>query len=139
MVYFVRRPTDGMVKIGTTQRLAFRLPQLESDEGCRLEVLGVTDGSYTTERALHRRFAELRRDGEWFAPGDSLLAFIREGTEAWDREEHAPCVVAFRCSSSYKEHLLAVAEELERPPAQVIEFALRAYAKEHGYDPFPRR
>lgn len=95
MIYFVKSP-DGLVKIGTTGCLPSRLKQLAYKHGVEIEVLGVMDGSYPEERALHKRFADLLAKGkEWFRPGDELLAFIGEHGKPWDKDAAIPERVPF--------------------------------------------
>lgn len=42
----------------------------------KLVLLGCIDGNDITERALHKRFAELKIRGEWFSPSEKLVSFI---------------------------------------------------------------
>jgi hypothetical protein len=89
VIYFVRR-TDSVegIKIGTTIRLSQRIKQLEKKEGVSLKVLGIMDGSYADEAALHRRF--IRIDGEWFHPTPELLDFIATEARPWDGKDEIP-------------------------------------------------
>lgn len=48
-------------------------------------------------------------------------------------------VVAFRCTTSFKEHLEMIADVETRTPTQVIERALKDYTTKYGYDAFPDR
>ena len=73
MIYFLRNADRTAIKIGTTIRLSARLKTLAAEHG-ELEVLAVIDGGRDQEKGLHRRFADLRTVGEWFEPGDDLLA-----------------------------------------------------------------
>ena len=88
MIYFIKSP-QGPIKIGTTIRLTQRLRALASEHGQGLEVLAVADGSFEVERNLHRRFAHLRKVGEWFEPGDDLLGFIVSDGKPWDGSDEA--------------------------------------------------
>jgi len=83
MIYFIRPKVGGAIKIGTSIRLSQRIRQLQAEFG-ELEVLAVTDGSYDEESILHQRFAHLRHHGEWFEPGDDLLAFIIRDGRPWN-------------------------------------------------------
>lgn len=87
ITYFVQR-ADGDIKIGTSHLEIFR----ERLEGIRrksgaIMVLGVMDGGYELETALHVQFAEYRRMGkrwqisEWFAPAAALFAFIEQNAK----------------------------------------------------------
>lgn len=75
-VYYVRR-ADGLIKIGVTGNLKARIRHLRADHG-PLELLATHDGGRKAEAAAHRRFAEHRVEGEWFAPGESLLEHLAE-------------------------------------------------------------
>lgn len=69
-VYFMRR--ENLIKIGTTYNLWQRAAVLNAT------VLAKTPGSYSEEKRMHKRFAALRRHGEWFEPGPELVALINE-------------------------------------------------------------
>lgn len=75
-VYFIRRPSDGAIKIGVSSRPLARLANLQSGSAERLELVASTPGSWATERELHRRFRTHRLVGEWFATSADLVATI---------------------------------------------------------------
>lgn len=90
MIYFVQRLDGGPIKIGTTIRLSVRLKQLEATCGHPLKVLGIVDGSFADERALHQRFDYSCVGGEWFQPGPKLLEFIERECRPWNGEDEVP-------------------------------------------------
>lgn len=96
MIYFVRPKSGGRIKIGTTVRLSERLAALKAEFREELEVLGVAAGSFSREKRVHRKFAHLRLRGEWFEPGDDLLAFIAHKARPWDGTEEAPKTVSVK-------------------------------------------
>ena len=68
--YFAER--DGLIKVGRTTRD----PRERARElGARL--LADIPGSAALEAALHHRFGVYWSHGEWFYPGQALLAYIR--------------------------------------------------------------
>ncbi|MFD3999851.1 GIY-YIG nuclease family protein [Streptomyces rubiginosohelvolus] len=69
-VYFMQR--ERLIKIGTTYHLKQRAAVLNA------VILAKTPGSYSEEARMHKRFASLRRHGEWFEPGPELLKLINE-------------------------------------------------------------
>lgn len=73
-IYFAQR-SDGQIKIGIATDVGQRMRDLATGAG-QLKVLAVQLGDHGTEAELHRRFDELRADGEWFFPGRSLMAYI---------------------------------------------------------------
>ena len=76
LIYYIRRESDGLIKIGTSRNLASRLGTHKRDHG-PLQLMAVEGGSHKQENALHRQFAELRAEGrEWFRPGLPLLEHI---------------------------------------------------------------
>lgn len=79
-VYFIRAATVGLIKIGKADnaRTRFRNLQMMSPDTLILMGVMVCNEGGVLERVLHRRFAEHRRHGEWFAASDDLIAFIRE-------------------------------------------------------------
>jgi hypothetical protein len=84
MIYFAQRPDNGNIKIGTTIRLSERLKVLSRELGLELQLLGVVDGGYADEHALHTEFAHLRVEGEWFKPDFDLIGFIKAESRKWD-------------------------------------------------------
>jgi hypothetical protein len=90
VIYFVERPGDGHIKIGTTIRLSERLKQLMAEYGDGLVVLAIVEGDHRGEYGLHRRFAHLRTVGEWFEPGDDLLGYIVAEGQEWDGSDDDP-------------------------------------------------
>lgn len=95
MIYFVQS-AHGPIKIGMTTNLDKRLVQLRSANKGSLSVLGLMPGGGKTEAALHVEFADIRLDGEWFAPHERLLRFVsdratpyRSETSALERERTA--------------------------------------------------
>lgn len=75
LVYYVRRESDGLIKIGTTGRVDRRMATLEHDHG-PLQLLLTHDGDRAAEERMHARFADWRAEGEWFRPGRPLLEFL---------------------------------------------------------------
>ena len=90
MIYFLQAKPGDPIKIGTTVRLSKRLSEIQQAEAVELGVLGVMDGSFADESAVHRKFLSFRLRGEWFAPDPALLAFIAAETHPWDGEDERP-------------------------------------------------
>src|SRR5262249_53938206 len=53
------------------------------------EVLAVVEGNRPEEKELHERFCHLHQVGEWFEPGDDLLAFVVQEAHPWDGQDDA--------------------------------------------------
>jgi hypothetical protein len=64
------------VKIGYTENLAARLAQLQTGSPFELYFHAVIDGGRDIEKAWHKRFAEKRTLGEWFAWDNELERVI---------------------------------------------------------------
>lgn len=83
-VYFLENVETGRIKVGfTTGSVSSRVAQLQTGSDCELRLLGVIvadDGTGTTERQLHLRFAEWRHRGEWFTRSirPEVLRLIQE-------------------------------------------------------------
>jgi hypothetical protein len=72
-VYFMER--HGLIKIGITKNVIQRRKELAA------KLLTHIPGSRELEQALHHRFGLYWSHGEWFFPGDGLLAFIESLNE----------------------------------------------------------
>jgi hypothetical protein len=75
-VYFLLNPRTCEVKIGFTSDLNARMSSLKSGAGSELSLIRLIDGGRATEKWLHRRFAHLRRSGEWFSYHDDMLSIV---------------------------------------------------------------
>lgn len=75
VVYFVAAP-NGLIKIGTTGNIEWRLASLNFQSPVPLTLLVTTKGSHMAEREYHRRFASARAHGEWFTRTPEIEAEI---------------------------------------------------------------
>lgn len=75
VVYFVRRDSDGLVKIGTSRGVTQRLAALKRSNG-PLTLIATEGGAHRREAELHRQFAAFRAEGEWFRPELPLLEHV---------------------------------------------------------------
>jgi hypothetical protein len=145
VIYFLRREPDRLIKIGRTRDLRRRLRALERQYG-PLAVLAVADESRHREAALHRLFSSLWVEGEWFAPGADLMAFIATHGRPWDETRDAPPVpVLLPAALVATARVVAeigglpvpelIAGILEGPLAKMEVEALGARARAVGLDP----
>ena len=92
MIYAAQRP-DGIVKIGYTDSLTYRISGLQAKSGITL-LLGFRPGSWDEEMAIHARLAEFRAFGsEWYLPTPEVIAeadAIREGLPSNQLENPLP-------------------------------------------------
>lgn len=80
-VYFIQQGEFGLVKIGYSKNPTHRLMVLQTAHGERLSMRACAPGGKEQEHALHERFTHLRVAGEWFRPGEELLAYIQAVAE----------------------------------------------------------
>lgn len=78
IVYYVRRTSDGLIKIGTSTNTAQRMAALRQQHG-ELQLLLTHCGDFAREQEMHERFVETRVSGEWFLPSEPLLRWIAGG------------------------------------------------------------
>lgn len=74
VVYFFR--SGPFIKIGTTMNLKHRLQNVQTSHPTPIVLAGSTKGDKRLERELHRRFAALRVNGEWFREVDDLAVYV---------------------------------------------------------------
>lgn len=79
MIYFVEG--GDLVKIGMAEDVPARVARMQTGSPIPLRLLGYVPGGRDVERALHRRFRDLRVRGEWFRRVDELHAYIKSGFE----------------------------------------------------------
>ena len=83
--YFIRRGSDGAVKIGRSVDPLKRLKQLQTANDETLQLIGVL--TTDVESQLHSLFAHLSIGGEWFEANDLLLEFIAVNREDKDSSD----------------------------------------------------
>jgi hypothetical protein len=86
-VYFVRCVATGRVKIGYSTDVTDRFRQLQTGSPSELELLAAVRTVRVEEKRLHRQFSHLRIRGEWFEPGDDLMALIAEHASPQGEQE----------------------------------------------------
>lgn len=97
IVYYLRRRSDGIVKIGTTKRRAIRFGDLAKEHG-ELDLLLSHAGDLEREHRIHAQFGYLRVQGEWFRPEHELMRWIRAGRS---QPENAAAPIKGTVSPSY--------------------------------------
>lgn len=76
IVYYLRRESDGMIKIGSTRRARSRFSELKTSYG-PLRLLATHGGELREERDAQYRYDEFLAEGkEWFRPAPRLLRHI---------------------------------------------------------------
>jgi hypothetical protein len=74
-VYLLGSPEDpGVVKIGFSVNPTRRLKEIQRDNGHPLTLMGMLPGTRADEKAMHARFREHRKMGEWFYPTQELFS-----------------------------------------------------------------
>lgn len=87
-VYFLKSLSTGLIKIGkTTQKVKDRVSQMRGMCAGDVEILGhISEANDNTETMLHKKFKHLRINGEWFSPGEELLAYIDSVPNKWSEK-----------------------------------------------------
>jgi hypothetical protein len=75
IVYYLHRPADGLIKIGTSTDHKARFGDLRREHG-HLRLLLAYPGTRKEETDAHHRFAALCVEGEWFRPELPLLTAV---------------------------------------------------------------
>ncbi len=78
ITYFLQAGTDGPIKIGSTRNLPVRINTLRTMSPVPLTLRGVVYGDVELE--CHQVLGAWRLHGEWFAPSNVVLNFIRQKT-----------------------------------------------------------
>lgn len=82
-VYFVRSGDSGPIKIGHSTGLKNRFETLRTTVP-NLEILAVLpDEGRAAEKRLHRQFAHIKVDREWFRADTELLEWIDQNGQSW--------------------------------------------------------
>lgn len=74
MIYFIKEPTQGFIKIGYTQDIDKRFPQIQSGNPYELSIIRIIqNGNREIEKKLHGHFKDLHVTGEWFKFTEEML------------------------------------------------------------------
>jgi hypothetical protein len=76
MIYFMQTGTEGLVKIGKSTDVNFRIETIQSWEPSALHIIRTLDAPDWVERWLHRQFAPHRKRGEWFKFHPDMLTIV---------------------------------------------------------------
>jgi hypothetical protein len=128
MIYFVRRPSDGFIKIGFSDNMHVRMVDFRVKLGKGATLLGMVEGGLSTEREIHARFNDHRIDpvAEWFYPADEIVDFIHRHTHLEMPKDKSSKVVVTLPDDLYQ--LLADESEAEDKPIAAI---VRSILSEH--------
>lgn len=80
VTYFIQAE-NGLIKIGKTRNLKYRLRELQISNAAPLKVLGVTD---IEERKVQQRFLGSKVRGEWYQDSPELQHYIKINSWAFD-------------------------------------------------------
>jgi hypothetical protein len=87
-VYFIRELLEsgpGRIRISYSLRDPdWRFCMHNSIAARDIEKFALMRAPYSHEQALHRRFKEYRKRGEWFEACPALLDYIKENAQDWD-------------------------------------------------------
>lgn len=75
-IYFVLAGVSGAIKIGYSAKPSKRVRALGTSHHEELECIFTMRGTQQDEKALHKRFAEFRKRGEWFEYAEPIKRFI---------------------------------------------------------------
>ena len=75
-IYFVETEGAPFVKIGIAVNVDRRMTELRTGSPFPLKLIKAVRGTQQTECDIHRSFANLRRNGEWFEFTATLKAFV---------------------------------------------------------------
>lgn len=76
-VYFIQAGESGPIKIGLADNVGRRFSALRVNCPLPLSLLGTVEGGRAKELELHRKFSDVRTQGEWFSPNSALLDWIK--------------------------------------------------------------
>jgi len=79
-VYFIYAAEINRVKIGTSNDPEMRLYALSKQAPCEYTIIGLTQGDYDVEQAIHERFAQYRVYGEWFTYSPEIADYVARYT-----------------------------------------------------------
>lgn len=88
VVYFLRRPSNRLIKIGRSSHFISRYKNLCREYGEHLEILGIVEEDEFAEADLHKLFKDFRAVNEWFVETKGIRDFIRRHADPYDPLKH---------------------------------------------------
>lgn len=85
-VYFIQMGEGGPIKVGVAGNVNKRRAAIQTHCPYHCTVLASFKGGFKEETEVHRVFADLRLNGEWFECQPELLAFIEQIKERTNEE-----------------------------------------------------
>jgi len=85
MIYFLKNPKNGLIKIGWSSFVPTRVRQLRYIYGHHLVLLKCIEGDRKIERRLHKRFRKSCVRSEWFRESKRLKQFIKASKIAFEK------------------------------------------------------
>jgi hypothetical protein len=76
VIYAIRCPAMGRIKIGYSKDPADRLVKLNGMAPSPLELIAILPGDMADETLLHKRFQNHRIHGEWFSDATEIVEFF---------------------------------------------------------------
>lgn len=134
MIYFIRAPIVGLIKIGFTGNVKKRFTDLSRMSPVKLELIAIHDGELSDEQELHKRFDAIRDHDEWFHPEQELIDYIDQNGRPFSDleivESKAKRAASFRSTIETANALewLCASKGLGR--SSIIEIAVREFHKE---------
>lgn len=86
-VYFIQVEIVHLIKVGVASNLQKRILAIRVGCPLRLQLLAHMPGDEDIERALHRKLATHRVQGEWFEPHADVMAEVEKARE---HPQHVP-------------------------------------------------
>ena len=76
IAYFIQAGENGSIKVGTTNNILARINLFKTHHDKDLIVRLLIPGGAYIEQEVAKRFKHLRIRGEWYSPGDDLIAYM---------------------------------------------------------------
>jgi hypothetical protein len=114
LVYFLYDRAAGRVKIGHSITPHTRRTDISRKVGRQLEIVGAMYGGRSKEMELHKHFADLRIEGEWFQVTIELAEFIAINAFDFDEYERQQEILRRRIRNNPFAQAAAILTLLER-------------------------
>lgn len=148
MIYFCQSLEGGPIKIGCSDNVEQRIRSLEVTYGRHLTLLATMPGDVERETEIQDQFAHLRiGHTEQFRPGADLLKFIGqpvpesvipESVQAMEFVNKTKRVLV-TCTPEWMEWAESFARGRRQYIPNLIESALKSFARSEGFRQPPRR
>jgi hypothetical protein len=130
VIYFIKNSRNGLIKIGRSDCVSYRIKKLKEAYGRQLILLKCIHGDSQTETKLHKRFRKSRMHGEWFKESKQLRQFIETSKNGRPKKRYV--VMYLKLPAELVDAIRDAAKREHRSMSAQLGFVIGWWLKTYG-------